>query len=149
MVIAATSDPELNHRVSMDARSDGILVNAVDQPSDCNFIVPSILRRGDLLVAVSTSGKSPALAKQIRQGLEREFGYEYEAILKIMGHLRDKVLAKGLSQKENSLVFHGLVDSTLLEAIRGEDWEKASRIINRITKSNFSPQKIRGYAEGG
>jgi precorrin-2 dehydrogenase/sirohydrochlorin ferrochelatase len=146
MVIAATSDSDLNHEVSVDAREMGLLVNAVDQPADCNFIVPSILSRGDLMVAVSTSGKSPALAKRIRQNLEEDFGLEYELLLRLMGRLRVEILSKGLSQKENSLVFHELVDSTLLEALRGEDWEEAARIINEITNSNFSGREIRVYA---
>ena len=64
MVIAATDDPALNRQVSRSAQEKGLLINAVDQPEDCNFIVPSSLRRGDLRIAVSTSGKSPALAKK-------------------------------------------------------------------------------------
>ena len=74
LVIAATDDQALNRRVSLKARERGLMVNAVDQPSDCDFIVPSMVRRGDLLIAISTSGKSPALAKRIRQRLERTFG---------------------------------------------------------------------------
>jgi precorrin-2 dehydrogenase/sirohydrochlorin ferrochelatase len=64
VVIAATDDQILNCRISEQAREKGILINTVDQPSECNFIVPSVLRRGDLLIAVSTSGKSPALAEK-------------------------------------------------------------------------------------
>ncbi len=77
LVIAATDDASLNHRVSQAAQQRGLLVNAVDQPADCNFIVPSVLSRGDLLIAVSTSGKSPAFAKKVRVELEQHFGEEY------------------------------------------------------------------------
>ncbi|MBW2096406.1 MAG: bifunctional precorrin-2 dehydrogenase/sirohydrochlorin ferrochelatase [Deltaproteobacteria bacterium] len=83
LVIAATDDQELNHRVSLCAQERGLLVNAVDQPEDCNFIVPSIVRRGDLQVAISTSGKSPALARKLRQELEVQFGEEYEKLLSL------------------------------------------------------------------
>ena len=77
IVIAATDDKKLNSEVSLRARNRGLLVNAVDQPADCNFIVPSIVRKGDLSIAISTSGKSPALAKRIRKELDGQFGNEY------------------------------------------------------------------------
>jgi precorrin-2 dehydrogenase / sirohydrochlorin ferrochelatase len=95
LVIAATSDEELNRRVAEKAQEKGLLVNAVDQPSDCNFIVPSILRRGDLVVSISTSGKSPAFAKKIRRDLEEHFGDEFESFLDVMGSLRESVLSLG------------------------------------------------------
>ena len=115
MAIAATDDKDLNHHISTRAREKGVLVNAVDQPPDCDFIVPSILKRGDLLIAISTSGKSPALARRIRKSLEAQFGQEYELILAMMGRLRKEVLSLGLPQKENSRIFQKIVDSGLLE----------------------------------
>ena len=115
MIIAATDDKALNHHISTCARKKGVLVNAVDQPPDCDFIVPSILRRGDLLIAISTSGKSPALARKIRKGLETQFGHEYAEILAIMGRLRKEVLHLGLSQKENALIFQKIVDADVFK----------------------------------
>jgi precorrin-2 dehydrogenase/sirohydrochlorin ferrochelatase len=115
MVIAATDDKELNHHISTCARKMGVLVNAVDQPPDCDFIVPSILKRGDLQIAISTSGKSPALARKIRKGLEAQFGHEYETFLAMMGRLREEILSLGLSQKENSRIFQKIVDADLLK----------------------------------
>ena len=117
MIIAATDDKDLNHQISTCAREKGVWVNAVDQPPDCDFIVPSILKRGDLQIAISTSGKSPALARRIRKGLEAQFGQEYEAFLSMMGRLRKEVLSLGLPQKENSRIFQKIVDSDLLENI--------------------------------
>jgi precorrin-2 dehydrogenase/sirohydrochlorin ferrochelatase len=142
IVIAATDDPLINHQVSMNARERGLLVNAVDQPSDCNFIVPSVLRRGDLLIAVSTSGKSPALAKKVRETLEKMYGREYELLLILMGHLRKEILSRGLSQAENMRIFHKLVDSGLLKAIEGKDWNGAASIINRIIETKLSSDDI-------
>jgi len=115
MVIAATDNTALNHRISNCARERRVLVNAVDQPPDCDFIVPSIIRRGDLLIAISTSGKSPAMARRIRKGLETQFGQEYEAFLAMMGRLRKEVLSLGLSQAENSRIFKEIVDADLLK----------------------------------
>jgi precorrin-2 dehydrogenase/sirohydrochlorin ferrochelatase len=138
LVIAATDDPLLNRRVSCAARERGILVNAVDQPADCAFIVPSILRRGDLVVAVSTSGKSPALARKVRERLEETFGTEYESFLILLGEIRKEILSRGLSPEENGKVFRDLVDSGLLSAIRQEDWEGALSILQAVVGREWS-----------
>ncbi len=142
LVIAATDDRQLNHKIAERARKKGILINAVDQPSDCNFIVPSILKRGELLIAISTSGRSPALAKGIREKLEGQFGGEYETFLILMGRLRNEILAKGLSQEENSQIFHGIVRSDILKAISGDDWEGVSSTLSKILPDNIDIKNI-------
>jgi len=142
VVIAATDDAVLNHRVSENARKRGLLVNVVDQPSECNFIVPSILRRGDLIIAVSTSGKSPALAKKVRRELERSFDSEYKALLILLGRLREEILAQDFSQDENRRLFHGLVDSPILEAIGRKDWDEVASIINGILHTRYSQEDV-------
>jgi precorrin-2 dehydrogenase/sirohydrochlorin ferrochelatase len=145
MVIAATDDPRLNHQVSKKAKEKGLLVNAVDQPSDCNFIVPSILRRGDFLIAVSTSGKSPALAKKVREALEEGFGNEYESLLILMGRLREEILSQRLSQDENRRIFHELVNSPVLEAIARKDWNGVAVILNGIIPGRVSSKDVINY----
>jgi precorrin-2 dehydrogenase/sirohydrochlorin ferrochelatase len=138
LVIAATDDPELNRQVSLSARQRGIPVNAVDQPSDCTFIVPSVLRRGDLVIAVSTSGKSPALAKQVREELEERFGEEYEPYLDLMGRIREEVLSRSLPAKEREEIFRSLVRSDLLDAIRAGDRERIALRLEGILGSDLS-----------
>jgi precorrin-2 dehydrogenase/sirohydrochlorin ferrochelatase len=147
MVIAATDDAALNRQVSRSAQEKGLLINAVDQPEDCNFIVPSALRRGDLRIAVSTSGKSPALAKKVREDLEEHFGNEYESFLVLMGRLRKEILSRGLSQKENSRIFHELVGSPILEAIGREEWGQVASILKRITQTVWTPDEVRTICE--
>jgi precorrin-2 dehydrogenase / sirohydrochlorin ferrochelatase len=142
MVVAATDDSTLNHRISQISRKRGLLVNAVDQPADCSFIVPAILRRGDLVIAVSTSGKSPALAKKIREDLGEKFGTEYEAFLRILGRLREEIFSRGLSQQENSRLFHRLIDSPILEALARQDWEKAASLLNHILQTRYSSEEV-------
>lgn len=149
MVIAATDDPLLNHLVCEKAKERGLLVNAVDQPSDCNFILPSILRRGDLLIAVSTSGKSPALAKKVREALEERFGNEYESLLILMGRLREDILSQGLSQDENRRIFHELVNSPILEAIARKDWNRVTLILNGIIPGQLSTEDVITYLKVG
>lgn len=131
LVFAATDDMALNHRISAIAKEKGLLVNAVDQPPDCNFIVPSIVKKGNLQIAVSTSGKSPALARKLRQQLDKQFGNEYEKFLILMGCLRRKVLAKGMAQKENSRIFHEIVNSDILDALAREDRGRVKSILSR------------------
>ena len=145
MVMAATDDHTLNRQISLSARKKGLLINAADQPSDCNFIVPSILRRGDLLIAISTSGKSPALAKKIREDLGKQYGNEFEILLILMGRLRTEILSRGLSQDENSRMFHGIVDSHILEAIGRKDWMEVASILNKILHIQLSSDDVIEY----
>jgi len=148
MVIAATDDAELNHRISQDALEKGLLINAVDQPEDCNFIFPSVLKRGDLVLAISTSGKSPALAKKIREQLEQEFGNEYEILLNIMGFLRKEIFSWNLPQHQNSLLFRQLIAGALPEAIHEKNWKRVTEIINSTLNKNYSRELIKKMGEG-
>ena len=145
MVIAATDDPVENSRIGRIAKERGILVNVVDQPADCNFIVPSIVRRGDLIIAVSTSGKSPALAGKLRKELESRYGREYEAYLNLMGELRGQIIAKGDSSDENREIFSRLVDSPLFELVRAGEWEKIPELVSGILKREITQQEILNY----
>lgn len=146
MVIAATDHAGLNQTVSQAARTRGILVNAVDQPADCNFIVPSVLRRGGLQIAVSTSGQSPVLAKKIREALEQEFGEEYERLINLMGRIRAAVLSRGFAQKTNQRMFEQLAESDLLKALAKKEWTAAASLVNRIVPLNWSAEEIERYS---
>lgn len=145
VVFAATDDASLNRRVSRAAQQRGLLVNAVDQPADCNFIVPSVLSRGDLLIAVSTSGKSPAFARKVRVALEQSFGEEVGLFLNLMGNLRKEVLRLGLSQEEKKSAFEKLVTSDLLSAIREKNWDLASQIIEKVLGRPVSKNQMLDY----
>jgi len=118
MVIAATDDPEVNTQIASRAKEHGLLFNAVDQPGDCNFIMPSIVKRGDLQIAISTAGKSPALAKKIRKEMDSMFGPEYDSLIELLGLLRIKLLSQGEPSSKNKIIFQKLVDSNLLKLIK-------------------------------
>jgi precorrin-2 dehydrogenase/sirohydrochlorin ferrochelatase len=145
LIIASTDDSALNLKVSAFAKKMGIPVNVVDRPADSDFIVPSVIRRGDLLIAVSTSGKSPALSKRIRERLGRQFGNEYKDFLMMMGRLRNEILSRRLSQEENSRMFHQLVDSTILDSIRKKDWKEIAKNLEKILKIRISPDDVINY----
>ena len=133
IVIAATDEGELNHRISQTAQKKGLLVNVVDQPADCNFIVPSIVKRGDLLIAISTSGKSPALARRLRKELETQFTDEYGLYLELMGRLRERVLkGSDLCLNERSDMFKYLSESRLFDLICKRDLKEVKSLLRGI-----------------
>jgi uroporphyrin-III C-methyltransferase / precorrin-2 dehydrogenase / sirohydrochlorin ferrochelatase len=89
LAYAATSMPEVNRAVRVEARAERVWLNAVDQPDSCDFITPALVRRGDLTIAVSTNGRAPGFAKAVREELERHVGPEYEARLEAAAEERD------------------------------------------------------------
>jgi len=132
LVIGATDSAEVNEAVSRDAKKQGILVNIVDDPGRCNFILPSLYRRGDLLIAITTGGKSPALAKRLRKEMSRHFGPEYEIFLKIMGQIRGKVISRGYSSEQNRALFESIIDSDIIDHIREKRWDKVRETIREL-----------------
>jgi precorrin-2 dehydrogenase/sirohydrochlorin ferrochelatase len=133
LVIGATDDETVNGRIAKDARTRGIPVNIVDNPARCDFILPSVVERGDLLIAVSTGGKSPTLARKLREELQETYGPEYAVLLEILGELRGKVIAAGRSSAENRECFSAVVRSEILDDIRRKEWAKVKEMIRRLT----------------
>ncbi|WP_272699764.1 precorrin-2 dehydrogenase/sirohydrochlorin ferrochelatase family protein [Desulfovibrio sp. Fe33] len=129
LVIACTSSEEVNWRISNLCRDRGILCNIVDQPEKCSFIVPATVKRGDLTVAISTAGRSPAMAKRIRKELQENFGDEYANLLTAMGRIRPLMLGLGLTTADNTAVFRTLVNSALLDAMKNRDLDAAAQIL--------------------
>jgi precorrin-2 dehydrogenase / sirohydrochlorin ferrochelatase len=118
LVIGATDDEGLNRRVSADAERLRILCNISDRPEICNFILPAVVQRGDLVITVSTSGKSPALAKKLRKALQSQFGEEYAVLLNLMGAIRERLLAEAHAPEEHKFIFERIVHSDILTWIR-------------------------------
>ena len=94
LAIAATNSKEVNRRVCADARREGILVNVVDTPEMCDFIVPATLRRGEMTISVSTGNASPSLARKIRRELEKRYPAKYAAYVRLLGEIRRTVKEK-------------------------------------------------------
>jgi len=138
LVIGATDRDDVNADISRDGREKGILVNIVDDPDKCDFVLPSLLKQGDLLIAISTGGKSPALAKKLREEMEQHFGTEYRTLLEVMGQLREKLVVKGRSSDENRRLFESVVHSDILKHIRDKSWDKVKKIIYDITGKNIT-----------
>ncbi|AEH44062.1 siroheme synthase [Thermodesulfatator indicus DSM 15286] len=109
LVYAATDDPTVQKQVFAEAEEKNIFCNVVDKPALCSFIVPSIVKRGKLQIAISTSGASPALARRLREQFEETFGPEYAEYLELMARWREEILARDLSEKEKRQIFEQLV----------------------------------------
>lgn len=124
VAIAATDDERINKQVFAEATAAGVPVNVVDNPSLCTFIAASIVRRGDLVIAISTGGNAPALAVRIRERLEREFGEEYARFLDLLGRLREEVRVPG-DQDERARAWYRVVDSDVMDLVRAGEMDRA------------------------
>jgi precorrin-2 dehydrogenase/sirohydrochlorin ferrochelatase len=120
LVIVATSSAELNAWVFREARRRGVLCNAVDDPAHCDFYYPAVVRRGDLQIAVSTGGRSPALAQRLRRELEEQFAPEYGKWVAQLGKARQKLLEKVSDSERRRRLLHRLASRQAFEQfIRG------------------------------
>ncbi|MGC9975223.1 MAG: bifunctional precorrin-2 dehydrogenase/sirohydrochlorin ferrochelatase [Syntrophales bacterium] len=138
LVIGATDRDDVNAEISRDGKENGVLVNIVDDPDKCDFLLPSLLSQGNLLIAISTGGKSPALAKKLRVEMEQLFGTEYQTLLEVMGNLRERLVVAGHSSDENRRLFELVVHSDILKHIRDKSWDKVKKIIYDITGENIT-----------
>jgi precorrin-2 dehydrogenase/sirohydrochlorin ferrochelatase len=143
LTFAATDDRATNERVSRQAFKMKIPVNVVDAPALSSFIVPSLVERGDLLLAISTSGQSPALARLLRRKLQKEMGPEYSSLLKFLGALRRRILTFGWGQKRNQEVFRKLAREDLLHLIRKNDRRGLEARLRSILGPEFSVKELR------
>ena len=105
LVISATDNETVQEAVHAEAEEHNILLNVADVPKWCNFILPATVRQGALSISISTAGQSPALAKQLRQRLEKEYGPEYKTLLQLMGALRPIILELKRPHQENKVLF--------------------------------------------
>lgn len=118
LVVAATSLREVNEAVFQAARNRGILCNAVDDPERCDFYYGSLVRRGDLQVAISTAGQSPALAQRLRHDIEATISPEYAGWLDRLGKIRRRMMAGHLPAERRRFMLHRLATQRAFEARR-------------------------------
>ena len=127
VAIVATSNRAVNMDAAEEAKRRGILVNVVDDPVLSDFIVPAIMRRGNLAIAVSTSGKSPALARKIRSRMEDEFGKEYAQLVLVVEQARRQVKREKLK-------------------VGSRDWQEAINLDSMIALIRQGKEKAAGEA---
>ncbi len=130
-LIVADVSPDEAERIQQFGETHRVFVNIVDKPRYCGFILPAILERGDLIVSISTSGRSPALAGWIRRRLESQFGPEYSAALRALGHTREEVKARIPAYADRKRFYQDLLDGGILETARSQGAEAAEARLRR------------------
>jgi precorrin-2 dehydrogenase / sirohydrochlorin ferrochelatase len=138
LVIAATDSPDLNSIAALACKKKHILVNVVVPPDESSFIVPSVVERGDLLIAVSTGGISPALAKKIRQEFEAHYGAEYTLFLEKLAKVRKRVLDEVPDDQNRRTIFQALVDSDVIDLLKQGRTHEADQRIAEISRLEHS-----------
>ena len=149
LAFALTDRPEIQLQITNEARKHGIPVNIADNPEACTFQIPATIRRGELLISVSTGGGSPALASTIRKELELLYGQEYGELVKLLAEIRQLTVGQGSTQEEHKLLFERLLQTNILSLLRRKDWqllqEQLYKILPPAINAQDIVQKIRGY----
>jgi len=133
MVSAATNSRELNAAIFNEARQRNILCNVVDDPEYCDFYYPAVVRRGDLQLAISTNGQSPALAQRIRRELEVQFGAEYGEWLEQLGKIRQQLFGSKMNPEERRQLLHELASSAAFEEARNAGFNMELMSLEKIS----------------
>lgn len=132
LVISATGNTEFNREVSRIAESLQILYNVVDQPELCNFIVPALVTRGSLQIAISTGGKSPTVAQKVKKEIESLIGDEYAQLLEIAAEFRQRVQQLFSDYGTRREIMRKFVESDVLTLIRSNRLNEVNKIIEEI-----------------
>jgi precorrin-2 dehydrogenase/sirohydrochlorin ferrochelatase len=142
LVIGATDDEKLNKQLSSDADRLNTLCNIADRPEVCNFILPSIVHRDDLVITVSTSGQSPAMAKKLRKTLENQFGKEYGILLRLMGAIRKRLLQQAHAPEVHKPLFEQLINSELIVMIQEGEVEKIDSLLLEVLGEGYKFEEL-------
>ncbi|MBI3595204.1 MAG: bifunctional precorrin-2 dehydrogenase/sirohydrochlorin ferrochelatase [Nitrospirae bacterium] len=135
LVIAATNSFDINQSVAEEAKTLSLFVNHVNSPDHSTFIVPSVISKKDLQIAISTSGQSPALTRQIRIKLENEFGSEYDVFIDLLSQVRRQLHKIAVPEENRSAILNNLVESDILDLLKNQQRE---RVLQRVKE--ISPQ---------
>jgi precorrin-2 dehydrogenase len=142
LVIGATADVSVNRKISTDANGLNMLCNIADMPEACNFILPAIVERGDLLLSISTSGKSPAFAKKLRKNLEKQFGEEYSIFLTLMGSIRAKLLSEKHEPEAHKPLFEEIIENDLMGLIKKKKIDAINTLLFKVLGDGYVYEEL-------
>jgi siroheme synthase-like protein len=139
--VAASADPATRAAVHREAHARGVLVNVMDDVEHCDFAAPAVVRRGDLLIAISTGGRSPALARRLREELEARFGDEWAVALDLLAEVRGETLDRLPDLHERARRWHQALDLDELEfLISGGRYDDAKQaLLGRLVGETTTP----------
>ena len=149
LAFALTDNPEVQRQIATEAKEQGIPVNIADNPGACTFQTAATIRRGELLITISTGGGSPALAATIRKEMELHYGPEYGDLVKLLTEIRQLTVGQGSSQEKHKLLFERIIQTNILSLLKKKEWqllqEQLYKILPPEIKAKYIVQKIRGY----
>lgn len=132
VVVAATDSAEINSAVGRLCRGKNILVNVVAPPEESNFIVPSVVERGDLVIAVSTGGMGPSLSRKVREELEAKYGPEYGVLLEKLTVARGRLIEEVPDETRRREALKAIVESDVIDLLKQNRTQEAERRIREI-----------------
>ena len=134
LAVTATGDPDVDGLVFRDGEASGVWVNSADDPANCSFTLPAVVRRGPVMLTVSTGGHSPALASWLKERLAAEIGSEYEVLAGLLSEQRDLVRSSGRSTED--VDWRRVLDSDMLELIRSGQVQQAKERLQACLSSS-------------
>lgn len=143
MAFAATDSREVNSCIAREAAERGILLNVADSPQDSTFVSPAIMARGELLIAVSTGGKSPALARRIRDEIGRAYGAEYAHAVDLLGEIREKLLTSKGNRQYNKRLLSDLAGLNLPELLRKNDTASINHLLTELLGPDYTLENLK------
>ena len=142
LAISATSDSAINGAVAAEASARAIIADIVDAPETGSFTMPAIINRGDLVITVSTGGKSPALARKIRRELEAKFGEEFGTLVGLLGAIREKLLTEKGNSAYNKSLLSELVANDLPRLILKKKYDELDQLLLEIFGPGYSMRDL-------
>jgi len=132
LVFSATGDPEISRAAHKEATGLGVFINTADQPAQCSFIMPAVVRRGDIGVAISTSGTSPALAARLRRKISGVIGPEYARLAELLARARPEIRGKVHTEGNRKDLHYRIIDSDIISLLKLDDMGPAEQRLREI-----------------
>ena len=132
LVFAATDNKEIQKAVTREAQQAGQMVNIIDAPAECSFQVPAVVRRGDLTLAVSSNGCSPAVVAMVRKQLAEDYGEEYGLLLELVARIRKQVLAGDQNCDERKILFQNILHEDIIIWIKTGQFDRLRKHLSAV-----------------
>jgi siroheme synthase-like protein len=137
LVFSASDDAKVSASVFQEATNAGAFVNTADQPALCGFIMPAVVRRGDIAIAISTGGTSPGLAAQLRRKIGRIIGPEYAKLTQLLSKARPEIRRRVPDAEQRKVLHYRILNSDILDRLKRNDTAGAERLLREIIESAF------------
>ncbi|MDO9041664.1 MAG: bifunctional precorrin-2 dehydrogenase/sirohydrochlorin ferrochelatase [Desulfocapsaceae bacterium] len=142
LAYALTDSPEVQRQITTEAKELGIPINIANNPDACTFQTAATIRRGELLIAISTGGGSPALAATIRKELELRYGPEYGELVKLLTEIRQLTVGQDSSQEQHKLLFTKIIQTNILSLLKNKEWQLLHEQLNEILPPEINAKDI-------